>query len=131
MHLLGSLKALHLRQLQLADDRVVLIHEVFFALEPALVDPSLRDAPRTTQAGAETMFVELWAGYRVFIVVKICRGDLVDDDERLNDSVKGDKLIDDANSRPLLLRSFRRCSGGTEPYGTELKYRFIVVWAQK
>ena len=64
--MMGPLKALHRRQLQLAGDRVVLVHEVCFALEPALAD--LCDAPRTTQAGAETKFVELWAGWRVFIV---------------------------------------------------------------
>ena len=77
---MGPLKALRRCQLQLAGDRVVLCHEVFFAPEAALVD--LCDAPCTMQAGAETKVVELLADGRVFIVVPLCRGDRLDDDER-------------------------------------------------
>ena len=60
MYLMGPSNALHWRQLQLAGNRVVLCHEVFFAPEAALAD--LCDAPRTTQTGAETKFVDsMWS----------------------------------------------------------------------
>ena len=85
------LAVLHRCQLQLAGDRVLLAHEVFFAPEAAHAD--LCDAPRTTQAGAETKFVELWADWGVFIGGTLCRGGLVDDAERLKGkTIQNDKL---------------------------------------
>ena len=88
---MGPLKALRRSQLQLAGDPVVRVHEVSIGLEPALAD--LCNTACTTQAGGETMFDELWTDWRVFnvVLVQLCRGHLFDDDERLMDSLKGDK----------------------------------------
>ena len=96
MRLMAPSKRLRSCQLQLAGNGLVLGHEEVFTPEVALADPC--DAPRSTQTGAETMFVEIFAVWRFGIVVLLgqrfwrvrCDGLLFVDDERLDRDI-GDK----------------------------------------